>query len=105
MRAVLEGALRQGRFFCPIDSKCGGCEWLAVPYAEQLKRKQHEVEGLFDGLLDSETAVRPILGMDDPRYYRNKVVSPYVGILGQKSTPNACFVRHVRTRNAPRDRF
>lgn len=79
------GSVAPGAFFCPIDSKCGGCEWLAVPYAEQLKRKQHEVEGLFDGLLDSETAVRPILGMDDPRYYRNKVVSPYVGIWDKKA--------------------
>ena len=79
------GNAAPGAFFCPIDSKCGGCEWLTVPYAEQLQRKQHEVEGLFDGLLDPETAVRPILGMDDPRYYRNKVVSPYVGIWDKKA--------------------
>ena len=42
------GGVAPGAFFCPIDSKCGGCEWLAVPYAEQLKRKQHEDEALFD---------------------------------------------------------
>ena len=78
--AVAEGAL-----YCPIDAKCGGCAWLAVPYAEQLARKQREVEGLFDGLLGPECDVRPILGMKDPRHYRNKVVSPYVGVWDKKA--------------------
>ena len=98
------GNVAPGAFFCPIDSKCGGCEWLAVPYAEQLKRKQHEVEGLFDGLLDSETAVLPILGMDDPLLSQQGRVA-LCWHMGQKSTSNACLVRHVRTRNASRDRF
>ena len=79
-RTVAPGALH-----CSIDAKCGGCQWLAVPYAEQLARKQREVEGLFEGLIDAETTVHPILGMDDPRYYRNKVVSPYVGVWDKKA--------------------
>ncbi len=74
-----------GALQCPIDAKCGGCQWLSVPYAEQLARKQREVENLFNGLIDGESVVKPILGMDDPRYYRNKVVSPYVGVWDKKA--------------------
>ncbi len=78
-----QNKVRPGAFACPIDGRCGGCQWLAIPYAEQLARKQREVEALFEGLLDEESVVSPILGMEDPRYYRNKVVSPYVGVWGK----------------------
>ena len=27
-------------YTCPIAKSCGGCEWLAVPYPIQLKRKR-----------------------------------------------------------------
>ena len=30
-------------YTCPIAKSCGGCEWLAVPYPIQLKRKQAQV--------------------------------------------------------------
>ena len=34
-------------YTCPIAKSCGGCEWLAVPYPIQLKRKQAQVEELL----------------------------------------------------------
>lgn len=59
---------------CPVAKRCGGCEWLAMPYAEQLRRKQHYIEELF---ADFKCSVDPIVGMEDPYGYRNKVQLPF----------------------------
>ncbi len=75
---------REG-LYCPIDRKCGGCEFLRVAYTDQLKHKQYEIMELFSGLIDVDTTVDYICGMDDPRYYRNKVVSPFVQIYDKKA--------------------
>lgn len=32
---------------CPVAKRCGGCEWLAMPYDMQLERKQDYIEELF----------------------------------------------------------
>ena len=77
------GILGYRTYDCPVAGKCGGCEWLAVPYPIQLERKQHSVEALFSPLLADDkhqtaVTVRPILGMDEPLHYREKVISPLV---------------------------
>ena len=59
---------------CPVASRCGGCEWLAMPYDEQLDRKQNYIEELF---ADFKCEVDPILGMNEPWGYRNKVQLPF----------------------------
>lgn len=59
---------------CPVAKRCGGCEWLAMPYDLQLKRKQEYVEELFSNF---KCKVDPIVGMDDPKGYRNKVQLPF----------------------------
>jgi 23S rRNA (uracil1939-C5)-methyltransferase len=59
-----------------VFGTCGGCTLLNIPYAEQLEMKQHEVLTLFEGVV-APRAIKPILGMQDPFHYRNKVVSPY----------------------------
>ena len=61
---------------CPVERACGACQQVSVPYAQQLADKDARVADLFADVAD-ETAIRPIIGMDDPYYYRNKVVSPY----------------------------
>ena len=58
---------------CPVSRACGGCEWLAVPYPIQLKRKQEFISRCFDGMLDGAD-VKPILGMEDPVRFRNKII-------------------------------
>lgn len=58
---------------------------LSVPYDQQLRSKQAEMEALFANLLDGDACIRPIVGMKDPRHYRNKVVSPYVGAYDKKA--------------------
>lgn len=54
---------------CPVHKKCGGCQYQGVPYKEQLKKKEMGVKKL----LSTYGAVHPIIGMDDPYHYRNKV--------------------------------
>ena len=69
-------APRAGCPSCPAFGRCGGCQQLDVPYADQLAAKQREIEELFAPLAPA-AAFAPILGMDDPFCYRNKVISPY----------------------------
>ena len=54
---------------CTVSKKCGGCQYIDIPYAEQLKRKQRQVEALLKGF----GKVKPIIGMEEPVNYRNKV--------------------------------
>ena len=54
---------------CPHFRKCGGCQLQNLPYPQQLRRKQKQVEEL----LGEFAPVRPILGMEEPSHYRNKV--------------------------------
>ena len=54
---------------CPNAKKCGGCQYQGVPYSAQLKKKQNQVLGL----LKKFGNVKPVIGMKDPYFYRNKV--------------------------------
>lgn len=54
---------------CSYNKKCGGCQLLDLPYQEQLKLKQSNTETL----LKKYRSVNPIIGMDNPFHYRNKV--------------------------------
>ncbi len=54
---------------CPVSDKCGGCKWLALSYEEQLKKKEQFIIkhcGRFGHF-------EPIIGMEEPYHYRNKV--------------------------------
>lgn len=65
-------------YTCPISKRCGGCEWLAVPYPLQLRRKQEDVRHLFDEMLRADRGkLHPIVGMDDPIRYRAKAATPF----------------------------
>ena len=59
----------QNNSLCPAQKKCGGCQLLEVPYGEQLRQKQKQVEKL----LGPYCKVEKILGMEEPFHYRNKV--------------------------------
>lgn len=65
-------------YTCPIARDCGGCEWLAVPYPIQLRRKQGQVEELLGGPVREDGAeLEPIRGMDEPLRYRRKAATPF----------------------------
>lgn len=54
---------------CSVFKKCGGCQYIDTPYQEQLKKKQRQAEQL----LKEFGKVAPIIGMEEPAHYRNKV--------------------------------
>ncbi|HKM04376.1 MAG TPA: 23S rRNA (uracil(1939)-C(5))-methyltransferase RlmD [Lachnospiraceae bacterium] len=58
---------------CPIFYKCPGCQYIDLPYEEQLEIKQKRLRIL----LDSFCKVDPIIGMENPFYYKNKVHSVF----------------------------
>lgn len=54
---------------CKVWKKCGGCQYQGVSYTEQIKIKQKNM----NKLLKKYGNVKPIIGMNNPFYYRNKV--------------------------------
>ena len=54
---------------CKVWKKCGGCQYQGVSYTEQIKIKQKNM----NKLLKKYGNVKPIIGMENPFYYRNKV--------------------------------
>lgn len=67
-------AMRRVEVRCPVSKRCGGCEWLAMPYEEQLEAKQDHIEELFSNY---KAEPEPIIGMEEPWGYRNKVQLPF----------------------------
>ena len=63
---------------CPVAKKCGGCRYLDVPYDEQLRKKQKQTEKL----LGRYGKVKAIIGMENPKHYRNKVHAVLILIKG-----------------------
>lgn len=60
---------------CPVAKKCSGCQLSNMTYEQQLAYKQKDVEGL----LGQFGEVKPIIPMEDPYNYRNKVQAVFRG--------------------------
>lgn len=58
---------------CPLAKKCGGCQLQNMSYPQQLQWKQRKVERL----LGKFHRVEPIIGMEHPVHYRNKVQAAF----------------------------
>ncbi|NLC56758.1 MAG: 23S rRNA (uracil(1939)-C(5))-methyltransferase RlmD [Armatimonadetes bacterium] len=56
---------------CPHYETCGGCAWQDVRYSEQLRLKEQIVRANLPGVPPDR--FRPILGMETPWFYRNKM--------------------------------
>lgn len=54
---------------CPYAKKCGGCDYQGMTYEKQLKEKQDYVRKN----VGDYCKVLPIIGMEQPYHYRNKV--------------------------------
>lgn len=60
--------------FCEHFGICGGCKWQILPYSEQLKFKQKQVEDNLVRIGKIELPeIQPILGSDKTQFYRNKL--------------------------------
>ena len=67
---------------CSVAKTCGGCAQIDVDYAVQLAAKDVYVSKLFADAGFAEgniagTQIRPVLGMENPYHYRNKVTTPF----------------------------
>ncbi|MCI5711692.1 MAG: 23S rRNA (uracil(1939)-C(5))-methyltransferase RlmD [Roseburia sp.] len=60
--------IKQQENACLVAKKCGGCN-PGVPYEKQLLKKQRKVKELMQDFCK----VKPIIGMEHPYHYRNKV--------------------------------
>ena len=58
---------------CSYAKKCGGCQYQGIAYEEQLKEKEKKVRKLMKDFGKPE----PIIGMENPYHYRNKVHAVY----------------------------
>ena len=58
---------------CPISHLCGGCQYVDMPYEQQLAEKQKYI----DDLLGAFGPVDKIIGMENPYHYRNKVTAAF----------------------------
>lgn len=64
---------------CKIADRCGGCSIQHINYEKQLEIKQNRVISCLERIAGfdlSYVEVAPIIGMEDPYYYRNKVQLP-----------------------------
>jgi len=60
--------------FCEHFGVCGGCKWQNLPYSEQLKFKQRQVNDQLKRIGKVEVPeIYPILGSKKTTYYRNKL--------------------------------
>lgn len=58
---------------CPYFNDCGGCHLLHMNYFEQLHFKENHVQNCIKRIGGIDKEVLPIIGMDNPYKYRNKV--------------------------------
>ncbi len=66
---------------CAFHKQCGGCQIQAMSYERQLQYKQDKIKGnlIRIGKFEEEFVNRimePIVGMEEPFYYRNKAQFP-----------------------------
>lgn len=69
-----EYAERRAVPFCRHYGVCGGCKWQVLPYDEQIRYKQQQVEDNLRRIGKIELPpVSSILGSEKTKYYRNKL--------------------------------
>jgi len=66
---------------CPVAGKCGGCQLQHLSYKRQLNYKADKVKNCLlriGGIAEERLAAitEPIIGMEEPFYYRNKAQYP-----------------------------
>ena len=74
---IIEPSKHRVEARCPVARACGGCQIMHLDYKEQLAFKENKVRSLLERVGKvSDYEMLPILGMDDPYYYRNKAQFP-----------------------------
>lgn len=61
---------------CPIYKECGGCQLQHMSYEGQLQVKRQQVQDAITRIGHLDLEVMPVLGAEEPWYYRNKMQFP-----------------------------
>lgn len=91
---------------CALANRCGGCQIQQLDYQKQLEYKQQKVKNCIERIGGiTEYEMEPILGMEDPYFYRNKSQYPvgynkegeivmgfYAGRTHSIIDSNRCFI-------------
>lgn len=73
---------------CPIARQCGGCQLQALTYEKQLEFKEKKVRDHLERIGGfTQIPMEPIIGMEEPYYYRNKAQFPVGKTKKRKSLP------------------
>ena len=81
---------------CPLFTRCGGCQYQHLAYAEQLAWKRRQVEELLQHLAGVAFPVAPTLPAPQPYGYRSKL-TPHFRVGGEREAgepPAIGFLRH-----------
>lgn len=93
---------RSAKLYC-------GCEWIDVPYDQQLERKQNALKQLLEPLNDTPfpaPTLHAIIPMDsnNPRAFRHKIVTPFAPLPAktQRTQPRRNAAQTAAQRNPTR---
>lgn len=62
---------------CPVCSSCGGCQFQQLDYSQQLIFKQKRVQEALKRIGGISFKIDPVVGMENPYFYRNKAQIPF----------------------------
>lgn len=92
---------------CKLFTKCGGCQYQHLTYADQLLWKQNHVQTLFDHQLKTHIPVLPTISSPNTYHYRSKITPHYqkaqlpIGFLKTGSTRHLIDVDTCPIATAP----
>ena len=66
---------------CEVFGKCGGCDWLNIPYEKQLEYKQLIINEIFRNVQICQ--INKIIASPQQEYYRNKSFFPISEVQAQ----------------------
>ena len=76
---IIEPSKHRVAEVCPVAKQCGGCQLQSMDYETQLNFKEQKVFNNLKRIGGFDTCqinMKPIIGMDEPYYYRNKAQFP-----------------------------
>lgn len=76
LKEIIKKSSRRIDSDCPVSSKCGGCSFRNMTYAEELKYKKSRVEDAVKRIGHLNVPVNDVVGADEIDGYRNKAQYP-----------------------------
>ena len=76
---VVEASVNRVMPRCSIARQCGGCQIQHISYDKQLEFKQNHIRNCLEriaGMNNVDEIMEPIVGMEEPYFYRNKAQFP-----------------------------